>query len=94
MLDLLPKLYEQLNKDIKSKDNQISYILERMKDIISFICIKKIKGDLLLNHYEDLKRELKDKSPFNKQIDQKSIDMLWEKIRTIPKQNNCDVGGD
>lgn len=94
MLDLLPKLYEQLNKDIKNKGNQISYILERMKDIISFICIKKIKGDLLLNHYEDLKRELKDKSPFNKQIDQKSIDMLWEKIRTIPKQNNCDVSGD
>ncbi len=94
MLDLLPKLYEQLNKDIKNKDNQISYILERMKDIISFICIKKIKGDLLLNHYEDLKRELKDKSPFNKQIDQETIDMLWKKIRTIPKQNNCGVGRD
>ena len=106
MLDLLPKLYEQLNKDKEdkediediedkdNKDNKISRILERMKDIISFICIKKIKGDWLLNHYEDLKRELKDKSPFNKQIDQKSIDMLWEKIRTIPKQNNCGVGGD
>lgn len=99
MIDLLPKLYKQLKKDIKNKDNKInSYILGRMQDIISFICTKYIKGDLLLNQYEELQRELKDKSPFNKKINEKSIDMLWKKIRTISKdisdQNNYNVSCD
>ena len=45
MLDLLPKLYEQLNKDredLENKDNKISHILERMQYIILFICTKYI----------------------------------------------------
>ena len=85
MLDLLPKLYEQLNKDTKNKDNKISYILERMKDIILFICTKYINWNLLLNRYENLKKALWESPFFDKKNNQVLIDQLWEKIITIPE---------
>ena len=88
MLDLLPKLYEQLNKDredLENKDNKISHILERMQYIILFICTKYINWDLLLNRYENLKKALWENPFFDKKNNQESIALLWEKIITIPE---------